>query len=260
VEYLIKIEDISFLSEEYSILKDISLSIPKGECTIIMGSSGCGKSTLLKIIAGIYPPDSGKVYFEEKDMLYLSNKELQEFRKKSGFMFQDSALWENTSIRENISLPLKFHFKELTDEDINKKVETFVEKIGFMDSIQLRPAMLSSGEQKIISFLRANITEPEILFLDDPTDGMDNLYSRRLIEILKRKKDNKSTIIAVSHNPNLVSLLADYLIILKKGTVVEHGEFNDVKKSNNSYVKEILSKVLGEAASYDTELLDLLNE
>jgi phospholipid/cholesterol/gamma-HCH transport system ATP-binding protein len=260
MDYLIKIENVNFFSEDYSILKDISLSIPKGKCTVIMGSSGCGKSTLLKIIAGIYPPDTGKVFFEERDMLDLSDKELQEFRKKSGFMFQDSALWENTSIGENISLPLKFHFRELTPDDVNTRVKASVEKIGFLDSIQLRPAMLSSGEKKVISFLRATITGPEILFIDDPTEGMDITYSRRLIGILKEIKGRQSTIIAVSHNTNLVSLLADYLVILKKGAVVEHGEFNDVKKSKNSYVKEILSKVLGEAASYDTELLDLLNE
>ncbi|MBN1698132.1 MAG: ATP-binding cassette domain-containing protein [Spirochaetales bacterium] len=260
MENLVTIEGISFLSEDYSILKDISLSVPKGQCTIIMGSSGCGKSTLLKIIAGIYPPDSGRVMIENKDMLLLSDKELKEFRKKSGFMFQDSALWENTNISENISLPVKFHFSELTGEEINNRIKTMVTKIGFLDSIQLRPAMLSSGEKKVISFIRAIINDPDILFLDDPTEGMDNMYSRKLIQILKEKKEKQSTIVAVSHNTNLVSLLADYLIILKKGTVIEYGEFNTIKQSNNTYVKEILSKVLGEAASYDTELLDLLNE
>lgn len=257
---IIKLEGIYFYSEDFEILTDISLVIPAGKCTVIMGSSGCGKSTLLKIIAGIYPPDLGKIYFEDQDFYDLSFRELKEYRRKSGFIFQDSALWENTSIYDNIALPLHYHFRELSKDEIKEKIMKLINYIGFTDSVKLRPARLSIGEKKVISFIRAIITDPEIIFADDPVQSMDDQFTKKLIQMLKDMKDKGNTIVAVSHDSDLVSLLADYLIILRKGRVVIEGDFNIVKQSNEPYVKDILSRVLGEAASFDTELLDLLSE
>ena len=260
MDSIFKLEGLYFYSEDFEILTDISLTIPEGKCTIIMGSSGCGKSTLLKVIAGIYPPDLGKISLYQNDFYDLSYKELNEYRRKSGFVFQDSALWENTSIYDNISLPLKYHFRELTDDEINDKIMKLINFVGFTDSVKLRPARLSIGEKKVISFLRAVITEPEILFMDSPLQSMDDQFTKKLINMLKDMKEKGSTLVAVSHDSHMVSLLADYLIIMRKGRIIIEGEFNMVKQSNEPYVRDILSKVLGEAASYDTELLDLLNE
>lgn len=260
MDSIIKLEGIYFFSEDYEILTDITLSIPKGRCTIIMGSSGCGKSTLLKLVAGIYPPDQGKIFVQGKNFYDLSFKEVNEYRSKSGFIFQDSALWENTSIYDNIALPLRYHFRELSDDEVKEKIMKLVNYVGFTDSVKLRPARLSTGEQKVVSFIRAMITDPEIIFADDPVQSMDDQFTKKLIGMLKEMKDKGITIIAVSHDSQLVSLLADYLIILRKGRVVIEGDFNVVKQSNEPYVKDILSRVLGEAASFDTELLDLLNE
>ncbi|MBN2444284.1 MAG: ATP-binding cassette domain-containing protein [Spirochaetales bacterium] len=260
MDTIFELKDIYFYSEDFEILTDINLTIPKGKCTIIMGSSGCGKSTLLKVIAGIYPPDLGKMYLEGKNFLNFSYKELTEFRKKSGFVFQDSALWENTTIYDNIALPLKFHFRNLTDDQIKEKILYLINYIGFTDSIRLRPARLSVGEQKVISYIRATISDPEILFMDEPVQAMDNQFTKKIMQLLRTMKEKGNTLVAVSQDTNLVSLLADYLVIVRKGRIVIEGDFNIVKQSNEPYVKDILSKVLGEAASFDTELLDLLNE
>jgi phospholipid/cholesterol/gamma-HCH transport system ATP-binding protein len=258
MEPLITLEHISFRTEDYDILKDISFSIPKNETTIIMGGLGCGKSTLLKIVSGIYPPDSGRMLVDGVNFQSLSFKETSRFRKTSGFVFQDSALWANTSIFKNISLPLEFHYSGMSHKEIETKVMALVERIGFHDPVHLRPATLSLGEQKIISFLRAVITDPQILFLDDPTQGMDTQFSSKLIEIIKEFKNRKATIIAISHDATMVSRLADNIVILKHGEMVEWGKFDDIKKSRDPYVKAILAHVLGEAASFDTDLLDLL--
>lgn len=260
MDTLFELKNIYFYSEDFEILTDITLSIPKGKCTVIMGSSGCGKSTLLKVLAGIYPPDLGIMAFDNQDFIDLSYKELNEYRKKSGFVFQDSALWENTSIYENIALPLKYHFHEHNSVEIKTKIMNLVNFIGFTDSVKLRPARLSAGEQKVISFIRAIITEPEILFMDDPVQSMDYQFTKKIIEILKDMKEKNYTLVAVSQDTQLVSLLADYLVIMRKGRIVIEGDFNVVKQSNEPYVRDILSKVLGEVASYDTDLLDLLNE
>jgi len=260
MDSLIELEGIYFNSEDFEILTDISLSIPRGKCTIIMGSSGCGKSTLLKVIAGIYPPDSGTIRLNGRDFQDLSSRELNDYRKRSGFIFQDSALWENTSVYNNIALPLDYHFRELSKDEIKEKVMKLINYVGFTDSVKLRPARLSAGEKKVISFIRAIITDPEIIFADDPVQSMDNQFMKKLFHIFSEMKTNNHTIVAVSHDTHLVSQLADYLIILRKGRLVIEGDFNLVKQSNEPYVKDILSKVLGEAASFDTELLDLLNE
>jgi ABC-type transporter Mla maintaining outer membrane lipid asymmetry ATPase subunit MlaF len=258
MEQLITLEHASFRTEDFEILKDISFSIPRNETTIIMGGLGCGKSTLLKVIAGIYPPDSGRMFLDGVNFQSLSFKETSRFRKTSGFVFQDSALWANTSIFKNISLPLEFHYSGMLKKEIEAKVMSLIERIGFHDPVNSRPATLSIGEQKIISFLRAVVTNPEILFLDDPTQGMDSQFSKKLIEIIKEFKDRKAPIIAVSHDSAMVSLLADRIVILKHGELVEFGRFDEVKKSRDPYVRAILSHILGEAASFDTDLLDLL--
>jgi phospholipid/cholesterol/gamma-HCH transport system ATP-binding protein len=258
MEPLIELENVSFRTEDFDILTKISMTAMKNETTVIMGGLGSGKSTLLKIIAGIYPPDSGRVLLNGMDFQSLSFKETSAFRKSSGFVFQDSALWGNTSIYRNISLPLEFHFTGMSGKEIEGKVLDLIERIGFHDPVHSRPSTLSIGEQKIVSFMRAVVTNPEILFLDDPTQGMDSQFSKKLIDIIKEFKDRKCSIIAVSHDASLVSLLADKIIILKHGELVEAGMFDEIKKSRDPYVKAILSHVLGEAASFDTDLLDLL--
>ncbi len=258
MEPLITLEHINFRSEEFEILKDVSFGIPKNETTIIMGGLGSGKSTLLKVIAGIYPPDSGRMLVNGVNFQSLSFKETSRFRKTSGFVFQDSALWANTSIYKNITLPLEFHYSGMSQKEIETRVMALIERIGFHDPVHSRPATLSIGEQKIIGFLRAVITNPEILFLDDPTQGMDSQFSKKLIEIIKEFKDKKATIVMVTHESAMISLLADNIAVIRHGELVEAGKFDDVKKSRDPYVKAILSHVLGEAASFDTDLLDLL--
>jgi phospholipid/cholesterol/gamma-HCH transport system ATP-binding protein len=260
MEILIELEKTSFRAEEFDILKEISLSIPKNQTTIIMGGLGAGKSTLLKIIAGIYPPDSGRVLLAGVDFHSLNAKEILQFRRSSSFVFQDSALWANQSIYKNLSLPMEFHYSKMSGKEIEAKILALIERIGFHDPLHMRPATLSVGEQKIISFIRAIVTSPEILFLDDPTQGMDAQYSKKLIEIIKEFKDRKCTIAVVSQDPALVSLLADRIVVIKHGELVEAGPFDEIKKSRDPYVRSILSHVLGQAASFDTDLLNLLNE
>ncbi|MBN2736903.1 MAG: ATP-binding cassette domain-containing protein [Spirochaetales bacterium] len=257
---LIYLDNVSFTSENFEIIREVKLSLPKNLTTVIMGSSGCGKSTLLKIAAGIYPPDSGLVYLKDKDLLELNEKENREFRKISGFVFQDSALFANTNIYENIALPLKYHFPKLSAKEVSERVEALCAELGFHDSTSLRPARLSFGERKVISFLRAIVCEPEILYLDDPTQSVDSRFQENIIKVIKRFKDKGASIIMITHDPKLVSQIADYLVIVKKGEILDAGDFNSVKQNKDPYARQLLSQVLGEAASFDNDLLDLLNE
>ena len=223
-----------------------------------MGPSGCGKSTLLKVAAGITVPDRGKVYLQNANLFRLSEKKLLNFRKMNGFMFQDAALWANKSIFDNLALPLQLHYRELPAREITHKVHALLEIMHLDDSEELQPAQLSIGECKIVSFLRAVILDPMVLYLDDPTPSIDHTMLEKMMQMIKEMKEKGCTIIAVTHDAHLTSIIADYLVILKQGRVLEAGEFEEVRKSTNQEVIATISEVLSEAATYDRDLLDLM--
>lgn len=258
MEAAIELKEIICEREGFTILKNVSLAFPQGGCTIVMGLSGSGRSTLLKVAAGLLPPESGKVFVQGKDIEKMSEKEIFQFRGRSGFVFQDAALWANSSAYQNIALPLQFHHRKMTAGDVDRAIQTLVREFDFRDNLQLRPASLSSGERKIVSFIRALVLDPEILFLDDPTGSVDNASAERILRILKRLKHQGRTLILATHDPTFTSQLADHLVVLRDGVVAEQGELGSVTRSRNPYVMEVLSEILSQAATYDTDLLNLL--
>ncbi len=260
METLIELKDVNVLSGDFPILMNISVKIPAAQSTIIMGPSGCGKSTLLKILAGISIPDSGKVFIEGKDYYSLSEKETLLFKKKNGFVFQDSALWANKNVFENLSLPLRFHYPELSQGQIEQKVKKALKFINLIDSIYLRPAQLSIGERKMVSFVRAIIAEPSIVFMDEPILSIDNEMKGKLLGMVKKLRENNCTIIGVIHDSIITSMIADNLIILKSGIILAQGPFHEILNSKNDEIKNILDEVVKKPSSYDTDILDLMNE
>jgi ABC-type transporter Mla maintaining outer membrane lipid asymmetry ATPase subunit MlaF len=256
---LIDLRDVTIHLGGRDVLRDVNLSFLPGRSTVIMGPSGAGKSTLLKAAAGLIPPDSGKVLFRGKDMLGLSETAMLELRKASGFIFQDGALWENKTLMENLALPLQVHFPQLRQAEIERRVVRALERGGLVESANRRPASLSGGEKKIGSVLRALITEPAILFMDEPTLSIDHTMEGKVSRMIADVKARGCVIIAVTHDPRLTSTLADQLVILDAGAVRETGDFDSVKRSRDERTREILSEVLGEIASYDTDLLALLD-
>lgn len=242
----------------YSALAEASVSFPEGRCTVIMGPSGCGKSTLLKVAAGLIPPDGGAVLFRGEDIFGLSARRMGGLRAASGFVFQDGALWENKSIFENLALPLQVHAAHLSRADMEKRVVRMLERGGLADSAAQRPAQLSAGERKIASFLRALMNDPSLVFLDEPTLSIDHEAAEKLDLMIRELKSRGCSIIAVTHDPRLASTLADRLVVLSTGRVLVEGRFDEVKASPDQRVRGILSQVLGEIASFDTDLLDLL--
>lgn len=254
----IQIKNVLVSSENTAVLNQVNASFPEGKSTVIMGPSGCGKSTLLKVAAGITVPDSGRVYLQGKNLFRLSEKQLLRFRGKNGFVFQDAALWANKTIQENLALPLQFHQRELSRHAIDQRINILLEKTGLVDTLTLRPAQLSAGEQKVISFLRAVVLDPSTLFIDDIIPSIDHIMVERIMAMIRERKQQGCTIIAVTHDARLTSLIADHLVIMNRGRVVESGPFDSVRRSDNHEVISILTEVLSEVASYDTDILDLL--
>jgi ABC-type lipoprotein export system ATPase subunit len=259
MEAAVVLEDVRISSEGYTILKDVSVAFPRGRSTIIMGPSGCGKSTLLKAAAGIMPPEQGFVRVHGRDVRELSDRELAEMGRSTGFVFQDAALWENRTMYQNVSFPLEYHF-DLTEKQIEERVTKLLGRLDLADQAGLRPAQLSAGERKAISFCRAVIHGPSTVFMDEPTLSVDREKGEVLLDMIRELKADGRTLITVTHDPKLTSWLADYLVILRHGEVVEAGEFAAVRSSRNPVTQSVLADVTGEAAAYDTDLLDLLNE
>ncbi len=260
MEELIRLEHISISSEDFEVLRDLSLSFPKRLSTVIFGPSGCGKSTLLKTAAGILIPDRGSLLIEGNDFIKMSERELKEFRRLNGFVFQDSALFDNRTIYQNLSLPLEYHYPERSTEQIKSRVVELLDKTELYSQAYLRPAQLSTGERKLVSFLRAIVTEPSLLFMDEPTLSVDGKKTGFIHDTLREMKGNGCTMIAITHDQNLTSWLADYLVVMEEGRILESGSFDDVKRSGNPAVQSVLDSVLSEAASYDTDILGLLDE
>jgi len=260
MESLIELQTVTVQAQEHISLDSISLVIPGNRSTVIMGPSGSGKSMLLKVAAAVIPPDSGRVLLHGKNLQRLSQKELLQFRRTSGFMFQDAALWANKTIFENLALPIQFHFPNRSPEEIERRIRRLLQPMNLLDSLNLRPAALSEGEQKIVSFLRAIVLDPAILFLDEPTPSIDHQLLEKMLGMIRGLKENGCTIIAVTHDAHLASMIANHLVILKDGHILEAAGISEVRRSANREVIEILTQVLSEAATYDTDILDLLQE
>jgi phospholipid/cholesterol/gamma-HCH transport system ATP-binding protein len=260
MDSLIELQSVTVHSQEHISLDEISVAFPARRSTVVMGPSGSGKSMLLKVAAAIIPPDNGRVLMQGNNLQRLSQKDLMQFRRCSGFMFQDAALWENKTIFENLALPIQLHFPRRSSTEIEKRIRELLGSMHLLDSIDLRPAALSEGERKIVSFLRATILDPEILFLDEPTTSIDYQLLEKMLQMIKTLNEKACTIIAVTHDAHLTAMIANHLVVLKDGRVLAAAPTAEIRRSTNRDVMEILSRVLSEAATYDTDILDLLEE
>ena len=224
---LLELKNVSFYDGFTQVIKDTSLSVEKGSVTALLGDSGGGKSTVLKLISGIVPPSSGKVFYNDKDFSKMNEKEKMEFRKRSAFMFQNSALWANQSLYQNLELPLKIHFPDMPPGQLQEKIEDAAKLVEFTKPLSLRPASLSAGEQKRIAFARALICEPEILFLDEPTESLNDTAADFFISILKDFCSRGNTLIYVSHDNHFINTFNNDKYYFANGTIVDKILLND---------------------------------
>lgn len=219
---LFEMQDISFSSNDFVVIHNLSLQIQKGTITAFLGEAGGGKSSALKLLAGVIPPTTGELYFEGKNVHRMKRLETLAYRKRTGFMFQDSALWQNQNIYQNLELPLKIHFPEMSAAERNERINEVFQLVGCEKSITIRPAGLSIGEQKMIGFARAIICNPDILFLDEPTESLDNRTTDIFIHMLKDFCYNsKKTLIYVSHDTDFINTFFGDQYIFDSGVVTK---------------------------------------
>lgn len=214
---IIELQDISFSAQSEQIVKNVSYAFEEGKVTALVGPSGGGKSSILKLAAGLVLPTSGSIKYRGQDVFLMNRNQALSFRKESSFVFQDSALWANQSLMQILELPLKIHFPKMDAKERDEKIRQVLKESGYKKQLNIRPAALSMGEQKIIAFARAMLCDPNLIFLDEWTESLDDVAANRLIQIIKRKKDEKKTVIFVSHNFDVIKKLADIICIIDDG-------------------------------------------
>ncbi|MCL2809144.1 MAG: ATP-binding cassette domain-containing protein [Treponema sp.] len=216
---IIELKNVSFTAQEGEIIHDISVEFESKKTTAIVGPSGCGKSTILKLAAGLLLPSNGKVLYKGKNIVNMNRSENLEFRRDGAFVFQDSALWANQNLYQILELPLRLHYPEMSRSQRADKIDSVTKMVGYRKKLNIRPARLSIGEQKLIAFARAMLCDPALLFLDECTDSLDETAAEKLIDIIRRKQREGTSIIFVSHDLRLIMELADYVVVVVDGRI-----------------------------------------
>lgn len=239
-EPIIVIENLVKHFDSRRVLDGVNLAIYKGETMVIMGGSGCGKSTLLRHIIGSLKPDSGRVLLKGRDITKLPASELDELKKSFGILFQSGALLDYMTVEENIALPLKEH-TNLDDEIMKIMVKMKLELVGLRGFQNLKPSQLSGGMKKRVGLARAIAMDPEIVFYDEPTAGLDPIMSAvidKLISDLSKKL--LITSVVVTHDMQSVFRIADRIAFLYKGKVLEVGTPDQIRNTKNDMVKQFI--------------------
>jgi phospholipid/cholesterol/gamma-HCH transport system ATP-binding protein len=239
----IRLEDVhkSFRGGRDKILKGISLTLPPGQLTYVLGSSGAGKSVLLKHILGLLHPDRGRVFVAGQDMSALKGRDRSDFRKIFGMLFQNSALFDDMTIFENVAFPLREHTK-LKEAEIKEKVEKTLAILGMHEKgYDKFPNELSGGMKKRVGLARAIVREPSILLYDEPTTGLDPVTRTTVDELIETlKRELKLTSIVISHDIPSALLLADRIAFLHQGQIVFWGTPAEFRKAEHEAIRGFL--------------------
>lgn len=224
--------------ETNHVLNGVDLSVKKGENLVILGKSGSGKSVIIKCLVGLIEADKGEIKIFETDIIKLNNQQLNAMRLRIGFLFQNSALYDSMTVRQNLSFPLKRHFKKLSEKEVEDAIFEVLDSVGLAQAVDKMPSELSGGMRKRIALARTLILKPEIILYDEPTTGLDTITSREISElILAIQKKTNSTSMIITHDMPCAKLTGDRLVILKDGVIEAEGSYEELEKSDNEWVR-----------------------
>jgi len=225
------------------VLQGVNLEIDTGETLVIIGRSGCGKSVLIKHIVGLLYPDEGHVKVEGKIVDEMSMKELYHLRTRFGFLFQGSALFDSMTVEENISLPLVESGKKYTLAELDKNVAEKLEMVGMSGVQKMKPAELSGGMKKRVALARALITNPDYIFYDEPTTGLDPIMSDSIDELIKELTEKlNSTSVVVTHDMYSVKNVANQVAMMHEGKIYFLGTPSELLSSKDQTIKDFIQR------------------
>lgn len=221
------------------VLIDFNLDVFPGESAVVLGKSGSGKSVLIKCIIGLLEPDNGTIELLGENIADLDHVGLDKLRAKAGFLFQSNALYDSMTVRENLEFPLRRHWIEVSQNEIDALVIEALDDVGLAHTIDMMPEALSGGMRKRIALARTLILKPDIILYDEPTTGLDPMTGREIIDLMMeiRKKYNTTSLI-ISHDMNVVKLASDRVVILLEGRCYANGTYEALKQSTDIKVKQ----------------------
>jgi len=259
-EAMISLRNLRVSYGDREILHGINFDVMPGETLVILGGSGSGKSTLLRTLVGLERPSSGEIWLKGKNIAAISSDEMNAIRKKIGMSFQGGALFGSMTVGENVALPLREHTK-LEETTIEIILRLKLDQVGLAGFENYMPSQLSGGMKKRAAVARALAMDPEILFFDEPSAGLDPIIAAGVDQlILELKQAFHMTIIVVTHELASAFLIADRMVLIDKGNVVAIGSTEEMRSSTHPRVRQFLDRIAEPEVSQELDYLQMLTE
>jgi phospholipid/cholesterol/gamma-HCH transport system ATP-binding protein len=241
-EPVVNVKGLCKSFEQQVVLRGIDLQVARGETLAVLGRSGTGKSVLLKLIIGLEKPDAGSIQIHGQEVTGLDRNQLNEIRKKIGFLFQQAALYDSLTVEENVAFPLRRH-TQMSDAERGERVKELLSSVGMEKDLGKMPTDISGGMKKRVGLARALALEPDIMLFDEPTAGLDPITSGEINQlVLKLQKERNTASIVVTHDMHSAKTISDRLALINEGTILIEGTFEDLQKSQDKIVEEFLGQ------------------
>lgn len=239
---VVSIKGLHKAFKDHEVLKGIDLQVKKGENVVVLGKSGSGKSVLIKCLVGLEWPDAGELQLFGRDISTLNYHDLNETRLKTGFLFQNAALYDSMTVRENLAFPLRQHKKNMPAEKKKALIMEMLDNVGLADAIDQMPSKLSGGQAKRIGLARTLILRPELMLYDEPTTGLDTGTSKEISElILKMQRKYNISSILITHDMACARMTADRIVMLKEGAIFAEGSYEELERSDDEWVRSFFA-------------------
>lgn len=235
---VIHVDDVSKSFGNLHVLRNVDLKLYSGENLVVLGRSGTGKSVLIKLISGLLMPDTGNVNVLGQVVNHLEERDLRLLRLKIGFSFQNSALYDSMTVRENLEFPLVRNKRSLTRSEIDREVEEVLEGVGLLQAINQMPSELSGGQRKRIGIARTLILRPDIMLYDEPTAGLDPITCLDINGLINDVQERyKTSSIIITHDLTCAKMVGDRMVILLDGKFERQGTFSEIFDTDDVRVK-----------------------
>jgi phospholipid/cholesterol/gamma-HCH transport system ATP-binding protein len=236
IKTILEIHDLKKRFGENEVLKGFNMQLREGENLVIMGKSGSGKSVMIKCLMGLMQPDSGDIQIMGKTVLELEQGDLDQLRKKIGFLFQGSALYDSMTVRENLEFPLRK--QDMPQQEKDKLVHQALESVGLLNAIELVPSELSGGMKRRVALARAIILQPKIIIYDEPTTGLDPITAKEIIQLMREIQNiYGSSALIITHDVDCSRVIADRMILLIDGVNYAEGSFKELSSSTDERIQ-----------------------
>ena len=237
-DVVIDVENVSKSFGDLHVLRDVNLKLYNGENLVVLGRSGTGKSVLIKLISGLLRPDNGNINVLGQIVNTLDVRELRQLRQRIGFSFQNSALYDSMTVRENLEFPLVRNKRNLTRKEIDSEVEEVLDGVGLIQAINQMPSELSGGQRKRIGIARTLILRPDIMLYDEPTAGLDPITCLDINTLINEVQERyKTSSIIITHDLACAKMVSDRMVMLLDGKFERQGTFKEIFDTDDARVK-----------------------